>query len=204
MFIVGNYSTVAIILLAVSLLAALYALFTKNTLLLTFLGVVVTITIAFPELYSKATSDTEGSGNSKSVDIPKESVLHYKGHTYFAYRTSDIDTYWDALEYARSRGGYLAVITDSEENRAVYDYVFDTLKYSSAYFGLTNEGTEGIWHWIDGTEYNYQNWAGGQPDHPETEHYALFWYGDRAYRWNNADFGKDSIGTVTFLIEWDQ
>ena len=136
--------------------------------------------------------------------IPVQNVLHYEGHTYFAYRTKNIDSYWEALDYAESCGGYLAVITDSEENRAVYDYVFDDIGYESAYFGLTDDGSEGDWYWIDGSVYDYDNFAEGQPDnHGGNENYALFWYGDRAYRWNDGDFGKDAAGTVTFLIEWD-
>lgn len=136
--------------------------------------------------------------------IPVQNVLHYNGHTYFAYRTKNIDSYWEALDYAESCGGYLAVITDSEENRAVYDYVFDDIGYESAYFGLTDDGSEDDWYWIDGSVYDYDSFAEGQPDNfGGNENYALFWYGDSAYRWNDGDFGKDAAGTVTFLIEWD-
>ena len=139
-----------------------------------------------------------------SISIPDYSVLHYDGHTYYACRTSGIDSFWEAADYANSCGGYLAVITDDGENTAVYDYVFKDLGYDNAYFGLTDDGSEGEWGWIDGTEYSYENWAGGQPDNRGVgENYALFWYGDRDYKWNDGDFGKDSAGTVTFLIEWD-
>lgn len=138
------------------------------------------------------------------TDIPAQNVLHYNGHTYFAYRTKRIDSYWEAAEYAESCGGYLAVITDSAENRAVYDYVFEEFGYESAYFGLTDDGSENDWYWIDGSIYDYDNFAKGQPDNRGgNENYALFWYGDRAYTWNDGDFGRDAAGTVTFLIEWD-
>lgn len=148
--------------------------------------------------------DAEDAPAETKPNIPAQNVLYYNGHTYYAYRTTGIDSYWEAANYAESCGGYLAVITDGDENRAVYDYVFDELRYESAYFGLTDDGFEGDWYWIDGSAYEYENWAAGQPDNlGGNENYALFWHGDRAYRWNDGDFGKDAAGTVTFLIEWD-
>ena len=139
------------------------------------------------------------------LDIPDGNVLRYKGHTYYALRTESIDSFRDANQYCREHGGHLAVLSDAEENAAVYDYVFYDLKYESAYFGLTDDGSEGSWYWVDGTPFNFESWLEGQPDGlGDTENYALFWYTDVPYKWNDGDFGKDAEGRVTFLIEWDQ
>ena len=35
------------------------------------------------------------------------------------------------------------------------------------------------------------------------EDYALFYYRDTPYKWNDGNFGKDEAGTVTFIVEWD-
>lgn len=134
--------------------------------------------------------------------IPSEAIT-YKGHQYYACRSSEIDSFWEADSYCRSLGGYLAVINDSDENRMLYDYVFHDLGYKSAYFGYTDDGTEGNWYWAGGDSSSYENWAGGQPDNLHgMEHYALFYYTDPEYKWNDGDFGKDSSGEVIFLIEW--
>jgi serine/threonine protein kinase len=140
-----------------------------------------------------------------AADIPTSNTITYNGHTYYAYETSAIDSYQEAQAYAESRGGYLAVISDDEENTVLYDYVFYGRDLPSAYFGLSDENSEDYWEWIDGTPYSYDNWAKGQPDNQHgAEHYALFYYKDPAYTWNDGDFGKDSTrGTVIFLIEWD-
>ena len=139
------------------------------------------------------------------LDIPDGNVLRYKGHTYYALRTESIDSFRDANQYCREHGGHLAVLSDAEENAAVYDYVFYDLKYESAYFGLTDDGSEGSWYWVDGTPFSFESWLEGQPDGlGDTENYALFWYKDVPYKWNDGDFGKDAEGRVTFLIEWDQ
>ena len=58
---------------------------------------------------------------------------------------------------------------------------------------------------MDGTPFSFESWLEGQPDGlGDTENYALFWYKDVPYKWNDGDFGKDAEGRVTFLIEWDQ
>ena len=140
-----------------------------------------------------------------AVDIPDYDTLIYNGHTYYAYETSAVDSFREAQEYCRSRGGHLAIINDGFENSELYDYVFRDLGLESAYFGLTDEGHEGHWVWVDGTPLDYDNWLDGQPDNLNgTEDYALFYYKDTPYTWNDGDFGKDpNTGKVIFLIEWD-
>ena len=139
-----------------------------------------------------------------SFDILDTNILNYDGHTYYAMRTSNIDTFWEAQDYCESRGGYLAKIDSDDENEAIYDYVFYDRGLESAYFGLTDESSEGSWYWSDGSESTYTNWSSGQPDNQHNnENYALFYYKDSPYKWNDGDFGKDKNGTVTFIIEWD-
>ena len=143
--------------------------------------------------------DTKGN-------IP-DSALHYNGHSYYAYVTSDVDSFWDAVSVCEDMGGYMAVINDADENRALYEYVFDRLGLESAYFGYTDEGSGGDWFWAGGDSSSYENWAQGQPDNlihnGKTEDYALFYYRDGRYKWNDGDFGPDANGNVIFLIEWD-
>lgn len=141
---------------------------------------------------------------SDSFDIPDTNILNYDGHTYYAICTSNIDTFWEAQDYCEGRGGYLAKIDNDDENEAIYDYVFYDRGLESAYFGLTDESSEGSWYWSDGSESTYTNWLSGQPDNQHNnENYALFYYKDSPYKWNDGDFGKDKNGTVTFIIEWD-
>ena len=139
-----------------------------------------------------------------NVNIPDDNVLYYNGHTYFAVRTSSITSFWDANAYCLSRGGYLASINSDAENRALYDYVFYDRGFESAYFGFTDDGSEDEWYWSNGDPVTYTNWMAKQPDNLRgVENYALFYYEDTPYKWNDGDFGLDARGTVTFLIEWD-
>ena len=157
-----------------------------------------------PESALPDPSPVPSGGNGINNEIPS-TALHYRNHSYYAVSTDTVLSFWQAKSYCESMGGYLAVINDDNENEALYDYVFDALGYQSAYFGLTNDGSDDEWYWADGSEYGYTNWLSGQPDNQNgNEHYALFYYKDTPYMWNDGDFGLDDSGTVTFLIEWDE
>lgn len=137
-------------------------------------------------------------------EIPS-TALHYGSHAYYAVNTDTVLSFWEAKSYCERLGGYLAVINNDSENEALYDYVFYNMGYKSAYFGYTNDGAEGDWYWTNGSQSGYSNWLDGQPDNLNgDEHYALFYYKDMEYKWNDGDFGLDDTGTVTFLVEWDE
>lgn len=74
-------------------------------------------------------------------------ALYYKGHYYAIF---DLHSDWDeAKAYCESLGGYLATIESREENDVVFGYLRNR-GYDSAYFGLTDEETEGSWKWVTG------------------------------------------------------
>jgi hypothetical protein len=137
--------------------------------------------------------------------IPDENILYYNEHAYYVMCSSDINSFWEAQSYCEESGGYLAIINDENENKALYDYVFNDMGYRSSYFGFTDDGSEGTWYWVGNHDLsNYTNWAKGEPDNQgNVENFALFYYNDTPYKWNDGDFGKDSDGNVYFLIEWD-
>ncbi len=135
------------------------------------------------------------------------SAMRFNGHSYYAYVSSDGPSFWEAVSLCENMGGYMAVINTDEENRALYDYVFHQLHYKSAYFGYTDDSSEGSWYWVGPDSSTYENFDEGEPDNQKhgevTENFALFYHGDPPYRWNDGDFGPDPNGDVIFLIEWD-
>lgn len=136
--------------------------------------------------------------------IDDDNYLHYNGHTYVAEKHWDINTFFEAERYCNDFGAHLAIIEDDFENLTLYNYVFKHLRFNSAYFGLTDEGHDGYWEWVDGSPITYSNWMDGQPDDLEGEHYALFYHKDEPATWNNGDFGMDPEDGVIILIEWDE
>ena len=139
-----------------------------------------------------------------SKQIPNDAIV-FNGHYYYVY---DVDTVTDwsaAQEYCEAKGGYLSTITSQEENDFLYNYIHQC-GYESAYFGLTDEGSEGTWSWCNGEPLSYVNWADGEPNNEnDSENYGmLYWkYTDGA--WNDGDFGHmtDSGGTA-FICEWGE
>lgn len=140
-------------------------------------------------------------------DCDLDNILKYDGHTYAICKTKTIDDFWDAQNLCVENKGHLAVINNQAENIKLYDYFIKGLNNKSAYFGYTDANNEGTWYWVDGSptkeEGGYENWCEIPNDLNGVEDYALFWYKDPAYTWNDADFGKDSDGKVYFIIEWD-
>ena len=135
-----------------------------------------------------------------AAGIP-EDALYYGGHYYYIY---NIDSGWaQAKAYCEALGGYLATITNQEENDVVFQYM-KRQGYSSAYFGYTDEEVEGTWKWITGEESDYSNWASGEPNGENSnEDYAMFYYKFTTGKWNDGDFGGSTVGKDrTFICEW--
>lgn len=137
----------------------------------------------------------------RNAEIPDDAI-EYNGHYYYFY-SNICDTWEKAEEYCRLKGGYLSIIDDDEENNALYDAMKD-LGYESAYFGLSDTEKEGKWKCVDGTIAEYTNWDEDEPNNERgIEDYAMFFYGVKAYKWNDGDFGHGTPGGRVFICEWD-
>ena len=120
----------------------------------------------------------------------------YGGHTYMLY-TSPNDSWKDMRDHCVSMGGYLACITDPEENAALSGYVSGT-DFEAVYFGLYCDKT-GHWHWLNGTPVDYAPWADGEPSSGwKEEPYGCYSRSLEDGQWNDGS-GKGGY----FLCEWD-
>lgn len=135
-----------------------------------------------------------------SVYIPKD-AQKYNGHHYYVF-DGVADSWHDAKKYCESLGGYLAIISNAKENRAVYD-IMKAQGFKHAYFGLTDEDEYNVWRWVDGKKAEYTNWHRREPNHtPSTEHYGMFY--DYGSEWNDGCFGYGTPGGgKAFICEWD-
>ena len=74
--------------------------------------------------------------------------------------------------------------------------------YENAYFGFSDESSEGNWKWVNGTSTSYTNWHSGEPSNQDgIEHYAMFYEKFQDGTWNDADGIIDAGGA--FICEWD-
>lgn len=127
-------------------------------------------------------------------------ALYYNGHYYYVY---DLYLTWkETKAYFESLDGYLATITSQAENDAVYQYI-KKMGYENAFFGLTDETTEGKWKWVTGEKADYTNWSPGEPNGGSAEDYAMFYYKYPSGKWNDGDFGgRTQKNHKAVICEW--
>ena len=141
-------------------------------------------------------------------------VEEYNGH-YYAVIDNGMN-WLDADEYCRKLGGHLATINSSAEQKFVQGIVFVQGKRNCYWLGGYQSLVKGDkWFWVDGTTFNYTNWAVDQPDNLKET--ALMMYRNpnplsesALGEWNDLAengtyesepfFGLNNFG---FVIEWE-
>ena len=134
--------------------------------------------------------------------IPADAVI-FNGHYYKIF--TDNRGWTESAKHCEDLGGHLATISSPEENRFLFDYMV-SLGLANAYFGFTDEATEGTWQWVTGESVNYTNWHPGEPNKENrNEDYAMFYWKFPEGTWNDGDFGygKTVRGDLNFICEWE-
>ena len=134
-------------------------------------------------------------------------VEGYTGHLYEFYTLPESEwesgpiTWQQAERRCEWKGGHLAVIESSTENFLLYS-AMKAKGYENAYFGFSDESSEGNWKWVGGTSTAYTNWHSGEPNNQNgNEHYAMFYEKFQDGTWNDAD-GIIDAGCA-YICEWD-
>ena len=138
-----------------------------------------------------------GMKDERVLDIPIGS-MNYSGHYYAIL--DGAKTYDDAVKKCSRLGGYLCMIDNEDENTAVYQYM-QSRGYDSAYFGYSDQDTEGSWIWsLTGAPGEYTKWDEGEPNGDINENYGMFYSGSSEYCWNDGTWGGENSA---FICEWD-
>ena len=144
----------------------------------------------------------------EASDVAEETQVEgYTGHLYEFYTLPESEwesgpiTWQQAERRCEWKGGHLAVIESSTENFLLYS-AMKAKGYENAYFGFSDESSEGNWKWVDGTSTSYTNWHSGEPNNQDgIEHYAMFYEKFQDGTWNDAD-GIIDAGCA-YICEWD-
>ena len=154
--------------------------------------------------YKPESSEDNQLGQFDKENVPVDAV-EFNGHYYYLFDTDSITTWNEAKAYCESLGGYLAAITSQVENDFLYDYIYHR-GYESAYFGLTDEGSEGTWSWCNGEPVSYVHWASGEPNNEGSdESYGMFYWKYPDATWNDGDFDNGTLsGGRAFICEWGE
>lgn len=144
----------------------------------------------------------------EASDAAEETQVEgYTGHLYEFYTLPESEwesgpiTWQQAEKRCEWKGGHLAVIESSTENFLLYS-AMKSKGYENAYFGFSDESSEGNWKWVNGTSTSYTNWHSGEPSNQDgIEHYAMFYEKFQDGTWNDAD-GIIDAGCA-YICEWD-
>lgn len=131
------------------------------------------------------------------------------GHWYEAF-AADAINWSDASTAATAKGGYLATLTNADENAWVYDNVVVPMFGTGA--GETDQAwlggfqpagsTEpaGGWEWVTGEAWSYTNWGSGEPNDVNgvEDHLTINRFGD--WTWN--DEGSWPAGVKGYVVEY--
>ena len=132
---------------------------------------------------------TAADGKKPPVGVPADAKL-FNGKWYFVYHdTCDWET---AQRKCTVLGGQLAIVPDEP----TWAYLRPLSKGLALWLGATDEKTEGLWKWIDGTEMKFKPWHRRQPDNAGgREHYLQTVHN----AWNDLPKQHKCVG---FICEW--
>ena len=90
----------------------------------------------------------------------------YGGFGSHLYLYTDQVASWSNNKTAcEQSGAQLASVLSEAENNFIKQVLFDhAASPGGAHIGASDDGTEGSWYWLDGSEWNYSNWSGTEPN----------------------------------------
>ena len=158
--------------------------------------------------------ETNEAEQSPAYEFPA-GTLSYNGHHFFIY-DDNCSNWQEAMERCESRGGYLAVINNDEENEALFSYMVDS-GYDAAFFGLTDKEKEGSWRYTKGDDSSYTDWGSNsegteEPNNADGgENYAALDSHMVDGHWNDAELGRQIYTPdgdeyeyiAAYICEWD-
>lgn len=154
--------------------------------------------------------DDDQLGNLRSTSSPSIGAVEYRpdneriyafnGNKYKIFNESI--SWQEAREKCESLGGHLATITSKAESDFIQSFANEERSY---WIGGTDDGSEGIWHWVTGEAFTFTNWNAGEPNNFDgKEHYLEFNGGSGQGRWNDTEnVPLDSEGGRYYICEWD-
>jgi hypothetical protein len=143
------------------------------------------------------------SASSPAVDPPRQpragipaDARYFNGKWYYVYAGKL--TWEQAKSRCKELGGQLAVIPDEDTWKFLTNNI-KSVTENHLWLGGTDEQTEGLWHWVDGTSMKFTAWGGGLPDNVDkVENYLAMW----GTRWN--DVRNDEPLIEGFVCEWKE
>lgn len=130
--------------------------------------------------------------------IPDGATL-FNGHAYKFY---DQSMPWnEAKACCESMGGHLATVTSAEEQDILSNMVKPGT-FGDYWLGGNDLLSEGVWQWVTGEDWSYQNWADGEPNNSSGAEDCLHLYRQSGL-WNDLNNNAYTGRQIGFICEWD-
>lgn len=141
----------------------------------------------------------------RDIKIDKDTYI-YKNKIYKVFK--EPKTWKEAQAYCESIGGNLAMPKTEEYSNFIVS-IATQYNLQGLWLGTTDEETEGVWKWVDGTFMVYSNWNTGEPNNlttptrPEGEDYLETYTNNNAGKWN--DLPNDAVSQISgFICEFNK
>ncbi|MEM1119247.1 MAG: HYR domain-containing protein [Bacteroidota bacterium] len=151
----------------------------------------VTVSWAEP---NATTTCTTGSNNSGGGDC---SSTFKNGYSYMGtfdnsqfYLSNNGANWKDAQSAAESAGGRLAIINSAEEN----DFIQQNINNEIVFIGLSDEGQEGVFQWVDGSAVSYSKFVSSLNNSGDNDYITL-------YPWNGEWDLNNQFVTKKYVLE---
>ena len=134
---------------------------------------------------------------SNSID---GDMYFYKDKMYKVFKQSI--TWKDAQAFCKSLGGNLAMPKTQELGDFIIN-IATQYNLNGLWLGATDEETEGVWKWVDGTTMTYNNWNNGEPNNSGgNEHYLKTYTKNNSGKWNDLA-NNNTVNISGFICEFD-
>jgi serine/threonine protein kinase len=149
------------------------------------------VTASAPETADNAPGNTAPESSGKPpLGMPSDAVP-FNGKWYRFY--PECPTWHAAKEKCERLNGRLAVVTD----QATWTFVKGLLGDKWAWLGATDEKSEGVWSWVDGSSMTLKKWQSGEPNNRDAKQHYL-----KASMKGWRDDPKQSSEVDGYLCEW--
>ena len=134
----------------------------------------------------KITSEELSHDNSEDGNAEEDFLVH-------SFAVSVISRTWAQAKAAcKVLGGHLATSTSEVKN----SFLASLIGGKTVWLGGSDEVKEGTWQWITGEDWDYTNWASGEPNNSKNEDFLAL---QPSGTWNNAGASASHY----YICEWD-
>ncbi|MDH3626315.1 MAG: hypothetical protein OEV00_03495 [Acidobacteriota bacterium] len=130
---------------------------------------------------------------------PEVEIAEFDGHRYQLFDDVEDLSWQGARDRCVEAGGHLVVI----DREAEFEFIASLCDGRYMYLGASDADEEGLWTWVDGTEWAFERWMKGQPNNYGGGEDFLATY--KGGEWVDVEASGGGFWMPTgYICEWDE